>query len=632
MGRQEGTVRLPPTPPGYQPNISVIYQRVADILVISLLSRLIRYQADNRADMALPDITPPLISCTCAFSDTRRALATRMASADEMWQCLGCKKWFQSKHARSIHWGIRASCKALSRKPTEQPVASIEPIAAAVALNEDRPALFRRDERKGAALNMTTTCRYEKLMPDSCVQYIKEELEASVLPVVRQQLKERLSPHCKDLRPDQLESIISECTDIFGGMQTDTQEQGALKELLREYLVEPRRRLLGTRSVQSVDAEGVAFGPVREKSDYCWDLPAEETIQRLLQRVPRALHEILAHARAMDVRAQNAEEDEEEERTYADVCDGSLYREHPRVGDAARRANPCFAPGAALPSRLELATGGYYDDVEPFGPLGAARVTKKLACFYYQLFDLAPATRGSLLFITPHTYAYAKDVAHWGPKVLVGDPSSPNWDKPLSEGGCSSFGASMARFEKGIQMQIFSAGALHTLPVHNSLLLYHADQPAAAAAGPWKRGTMARRPCRRTMLDTDDSVWRTPSSYLDANEDLTQKWELRTEEQLANMEQEYDQLVRRGSRAALAAAEEKLKEWGINSDWAFNYPVKHFKNFKVTAAMIQDVMHNNLEGKCTKEVAAFIFLGIRYDIFTLDAFNARLRHAVFVAV
>ena len=550
-----------------------------------------------------------------------------MASADEAWQCLGCKKWFKSKHGRFVHWHTRpsASCKDLSREPTEQPVASIEPVAAAFASSGNRPALFRRDERLGAALNMTTECRFEKLMPDSCVQYIKDELEASVLPVVRQQLKERLSPHCKDLRPDQLEGIISECTDIFGGMQTHTQERGVLKELLREYLIEPRRRLLGTRSVQSVDAEGVGFGPVREKPDYCWDLPAEETIQRLLHRVPRALHEILTHARAMDVRAQSAE-DEDEERVYADVCDGSLYREHPRVGDAARKAKPCFTPGAALPSRLELATGGYYDDVEPFGPLGAARVTKKLGCFYFQLFDLAPATRGSLLFITPHTYAYAKDVAHWGPKVLVGDPTSPNWDKPLNEGGCSSFGASMARFERGIQMQIFSAGAIHTLPVHNSLLLFHADQPAAAWAGPWKRGTNARRPCRRTLLDTDDAVWRAPSSYLDANKDLEQKWELRTEEQLANMEEEYDKLVRVGSKAALTEAEAKMKEWGINSQWAFDYPLKSFKNFKVTAGVIQDVMHNNLEGKCTKEVAAFIYLGIRYGIFTLDAFNARLRY------
>ena len=126
---------------------------------------------------------------------------------------------------------------------------------------------------------------------------------------MRQQLKDRLSPYCPGLRPEELEDIISECTHVFGGMQTHAQERGALKELLREYIIEPRRRLLGMRAVQSVDAEGVSFGPVREKPDYCWDLPAEETIQRLLHRVPRALHEILAHARAMDMRAQIAEDE-----------------------------------------------------------------------------------------------------------------------------------------------------------------------------------------------------------------------------------------------------------------------------------------------------------------------------------
>ena len=48
--------RAADAPPGYQPNISVIYQRPPDICFISLVSRLIRYQADNPADIALPDI------------------------------------------------------------------------------------------------------------------------------------------------------------------------------------------------------------------------------------------------------------------------------------------------------------------------------------------------------------------------------------------------------------------------------------------------------------------------------------------------------------------------------------------------------------------------------------------------
>ena len=49
---------------------------------------------------------------------------------------------------------------------------------------------------------------------------------------------------------------------------------------------------------------------------------------------------------------------------------------------------------------MHLGFGDYYDDVEPKGVLGAARVYKKLGCFYFQLFDLQPATRASLLFIS----------------------------------------------------------------------------------------------------------------------------------------------------------------------------------------------------------------------------------------
>ena len=125
-----------------------------------------------------------------------------MASADAVWQCTGCRKWFASKHARWVHWQKRPNCKEqqLSGTETAQPVASIEPIGAASATSADRPALFRKDERLGAALHMTTECRLEKLMPDSWVQHIKDELEASVFPVVRQQLKQHsFLPRCPGL-------------------------------------------------------------------------------------------------------------------------------------------------------------------------------------------------------------------------------------------------------------------------------------------------------------------------------------------------------------------------------------------------------------------------------------------------
>ena len=54
---------------------------------------------------------------------------------------------------------------------------------------------------------------------------------------MRQQLKDRLSPHCPGLRPEELEDIISECTHVFGGMQTHAQERGTSSyEYLDEFL------------------------------------------------------------------------------------------------------------------------------------------------------------------------------------------------------------------------------------------------------------------------------------------------------------------------------------------------------------------------------------------------------------
>ena len=63
--------------------------------------------------------------------------------------------------------------------------------------------------------------------------------DAPVTPTtqVRQQLKDRLSPHCPGLRPEELEDIISECTHVFGGMQTHAQERGTSSyEYLDEFL------------------------------------------------------------------------------------------------------------------------------------------------------------------------------------------------------------------------------------------------------------------------------------------------------------------------------------------------------------------------------------------------------------
>ena len=539
-------------------------------------------------------------------------------------QCPFCRRGFPSQHALFVHRKKKSACDPAFSNATAQPARVFEPPSAVQATGVDRPALFRKDQRHDAALKLFAECRLEKLMPATDVQFIKDELERSVLPLMRRQLCDKIAPHCPNLSRKEVEDMVAESTDLLAGLQTQRQEQSALNELLAGYLVEPRRRLLGTRKVKSMDAEGVGFGEEREVSDYCWDMMTEESIQRLLHVVPRALEEILATARRMDTRAQSTAGSD---GFYTDIFDGTLYREHEVLGDEARRQRPCFTPGSELPNRLELSIGSYYDDCEPFGPLGAARVYKKLGCFYNLLWDLEPATRNSLLFIMPHTYAYSKDVNYWGPRALAGQPLLENWAKPVHRvgcacgecGGCTSLGASMERLNNGVVMEIYYKGKMHQLPVHAYLLTYHADFPAAAQMGPWMRGPGAGRPDRRTMLDTSLPTWQAPSSYLDANAHLPQKWTLRSEEQLAAMEVRYAEMKASGRDTAAAAY---LKDCGINGDWAFDFPLRHFRHFKVTRAQVQDIMHNFLEGKFSKETAAFMFLCIRYGIFSLDDVNA----------
>jgi hypothetical protein len=97
----------------------------------------------------------------------------------------------------------------------------------------------------------------------------------------------------------------------------------------------------------------------------CWD--------RWLRDCPRALDEVLAFHKRMHDRANSSEAAVHGTvvARLVDLCDGEIYREHPVLGDAARRSlptherlNPEDPQSPFVPRRLPLSIVLYYDDVE----------------------------------------------------------------------------------------------------------------------------------------------------------------------------------------------------------------------------------------------------------------------------
>ena len=239
--------------------------------------------------------------------------------------------------------------------------------------------------------------------------------------------------------------------------------------------------------------------------------------------------------------------------TLVDFYDGHIYRDHAATGDEARRARPThyhpelvwvhpedftialrsncgqlltvpLVPDPTshppqlipllpwLPSRVVLTLIKYYDDVEPANSLGHARVIHKMGCFYYVLVDLSQGSRQQLQFITPFTMANAKDVTRYGPKVLVGDPTSPDYHK------CTCAAATLRRMsDTSVEPVTWNLPMFGTtLPVRIEVYVgaVAGDHPAQAVLGYGMRSVSARMFDRRTMLDQNDPSWTEPNACL----------------------------------------------------------------------------------------------------------------------
>ena len=357
----------------------------------------------------------------------------------------------------------------------------------------------------------------------------------------------------------------------------------------------------------TLGTDGEMNGPPTRISDFCWDLPIDQTLKRWFRDCPRVLADVLAFQERMHRRAMEGPVPTDPEViTLVDFYDGHIYRDHAATGDEARRARPThyhpelvwvhpedftialrsncgqlltvpLVPDPTshppqlipllpwLPSRVVLTLIKYYDDVEPANSLGHARVIHKMGCFYYVLVDLSQGSRQQLQFITPFTMANAKDVTRYGPKVLVGDPTSPDYNK------CTCAAATLRRMsDTSVEPVTWNLPMFGTtLPVRIEVYVgaVAGDHPAQAVLGYGMRSVSARMFDRRTMLDQNDPSWTEPNACLVeeahsewknsvwTNPDLPHRWQLRSQALLAEHRAKYSTiLAEEGDPAAAVRA------------------------------------------------------------------------------
>ena len=441
------------------------------------------------------------------------------------------------------------------------------------------------------ALNLCGNMRLSKGMPGVHVQAAKSccmSLETQIRARAREIFL--ADPKYTDT-PSALEKILEHLFGSFEGLETEKKEMAAQK--LRIPMVYYVKRWLGNRHEHSRDAEGWIVGPGWWKHDYCYDVPIEQTLRRMFIEDPRAYTQVKAMHKRMEERAKASGTGQQayvhdKDSVIFDIPDGSMYRNHPVLGDAARRAADSGGP-------MKLALMLYYDDVEPANVIGAFRVKHKLGLFYYALIDLDPSIRMSLQYIQLVTVAYAKDVTRYGTKVLSGDPES---GEPPESG--SSFGACMRRLSNGVNLDVPADGGGYEQQRFQCFLHMGCfDFPARGALSCTKMAASAVSACPQCDHSSHSKHEKKPSSFLDgcngrprnecASAKKAHRWKLRT------LKQMNAQLAEGRRQSSIKNKDALWQKYGLRTD---DYPLMQtlMPYFDVCTSCPQDIMHGILEG------------------------------------
>ena len=344
-----------------------------------------------------------------------------------LFQCRICGKRFQTHHGLQTHFGKDCKHRPHSEYATQASLQAADKQAATLAdramLEADaerrRCAIFEKT-RRAAIMDDLTRLRYDVFMPSSHVDQFKAGV-TKWLELTREELVRRLTPLVGTENMLHLEHISRTIMDLFDGIRTTDQEGAQLRATLPLIKLEPR--ILGESRMEIKDAEGNVYRSKTVKHA-CYDVPIDASLHRLMEEDPKAWEMV-----QLTIKEWSAEPPTRgSSRVLADIVDGSVFYNHPKLGDDARRAR--IADGSAG-TGVHLALILYYDDLTVPNGLGNAALKHNYAMFYYALINLSPAVRMSLKYIQLVTVCYSSDLKRFGASKIVGggtDCTDDPWD------------------------------------------------------------------------------------------------------------------------------------------------------------------------------------------------------------
>ena len=195
-----------------------------------------------------------------------------------------------------------------------------------------------------------------------------------------------------------MDDLIGSVFDVHRDILSTWQEHNQLRNIVHPTQPVPREL------VDRPDANGKPTGP--RSGDFCYDVPMKEELETMLAHNSSLISQLIA---ASDAWAKERPAPGSSKTIYADIADGRVLREHPRLGTQADRSD----------GSVRLAVILYYDDLEVCNPLGAFHGRHKLGMFYWSLVNLDQTTRFSFSNIHLMTVALASDIDYYGIQQIV---------------------------------------------------------------------------------------------------------------------------------------------------------------------------------------------------------------------
>ena len=413
--------------------------------------------------------------------------------------CPGCNKSFADvfKHLRS-----HPACKAAYSSGSQ---------AQAQALSSDglaaRTSLFQAAMKENITEELGHM-RYEALTSGSAVNKFKEGVSRWLL-LTEERLLEELQPCISSSSGIDVAELIRSSLGWMKGIETEATEAANHRKLLGRALVTPVQRRLGTHKSVIKNAEGVEQSS-REHTDYCYDIPLSEQLQALIEHDAAAWQQIVQSSESWSRTSQD------DAGVIGDICDGLLFREHPKLGSSSGSIM-CEVLGG---KRLKLAFMMYYDEVETCNTLGFARGVHKIGCCYVKLLNLCPEMRDRLEYIFPVCLVLNEDMKRYGAELVIGGASvNPSTgERTRLDQFPSSLGAQMRRLDApGVRFSVPTAeafGGYEDCYGHGWMILCCADFPAAGLLLPTAQSVSAVKPCRGCNWDRTAKDACKPASLL----------------------------------------------------------------------------------------------------------------------